>query len=303
MSKISIIGSGRVGAGIAYNIAQNEIVDEVILIDLNPKKAEAEALDISHSLCQKNAIVRSGTYSDIGGSEVIVITSGAARRVGESRNDLLAKNANIMKSVVLNILPYYSGSVVVVVSNPVDVMAFWACKLLGVDKNKVIGTGTLLDTVRFQYELSKAFSVPCKTVDCVVIGEHGGDSIPVWSSIKIDSNKGHIPQHIKKDTICKNMRFSADKIIAGKGHTMFGIAFKAYELVRNIVTNSGKVLPISIDLNGTFGINDVFLSLPCTITNSGAGSISVPEISEEEISLFKMAAKRSSDSIKDILDI
>jgi L-lactate dehydrogenase len=295
---------GRVGTAIVYEIAQKDLVSEIILINRNQKKALAEALDISHSLSQKDITIKAGDYKDISDSYITIITAGVGRLPNESRDDLLFKNASVLKEVVSNIIPYYRNSIVIVVSNPVDLMAHLVSELLKAEYGKVVGTGTLLDTARLRYEISNKLSLPQNQIECLVIGEHGANCIPLWNSIKIigDNEKKH-SENKKMDhkNILENVHKAGDTIIEGKGFTSCGIAFETGNLVKNLVDNSNKILPVSISLKGEYDTNaNVFLSLPCIITEQGVKETLVPEISDKEISLFKKSTIKLQNHINQI---
>lgn len=288
------------GSITAYSLAQKELASEVVLIDNKHEKLISESLDISHSLSNKQTLIRAGNYSDISDSSVIIITAGIGRKAGETRDDLLLKNASIMKDIIFNIKPYYKDNIVIVVANPVDVMANLVSHLLKAKREKIIGSGTLLDTARLKYELSDCLNIAQKEIECLVIGEHGNNCLILWNSIEVAHKPINKIPNLDRDNIIQNVHKSGNEIIKGKGFTCYGIAAEICNLVENLKKDSHTILPLSIGLEGEYDINDVFLSLPCLITSSGVEKVITPEISEQELGLLKASAEKLKNYLKKV---
>lgn len=299
MIKVSIIGVGHVGSSVAYDLLQSGITNDVVIIDKDKKKIAAEVLDISHALSNFDFTLREGDYKDIS-DRLVIITAGEGRKFNETRNDLVHQNYEIIKGIVSKIKPFYNDNIIVVVSNPVEIMTYCVSKLLNARDGKVIGTGTSLDSVRLKYELSKLFNKPKSSIDCTVIGEHGDKSIPLRKSIKIDGK--NISDNFDLKQVMENVHTSSDKILEGKGFTSYGISNVVVELIKNIVTDSNKVLPLSTILNGDLGFSDVCMSLPGVVTSQGIKNKVVCEMTKQEVDLFKCSVQRIKKLISDIFE-
>ena len=282
--KISIIGTGAVGSAIAYAIMMRGLADKIVLIDTNKKLANAELLDIKHGLHNiPCAELVCGDYSDIKDSSIIIVTAGRSRREGESRLDLAQDNIKIAAKIAENIKTYYNTGVVIVVSNPVDVITYYMTKHLNLEKGKVFGTGCMLDSSRLSAILTDYLG---KNVEIPVIGEHGNSQIPLWSAI------GECGlSESQKAAMEDNVRSMGAEIIAGKGKTFFGIATCVAVLTETIIKNKPTKLCISTVLNGEYGIKDAALSVPCIVDSIGVKIIENLNLSSKELMFLQKTAR------------
>lgn len=306
--KVAIIGAGFVGASTAFAMSLNQFASEIVLIDVNKEKAIGEALDINHGLCflgQMN--VYAGSYQDISGCDVIVITAGLNRKPGETRLDLARKNIVIARDITDNIMKYYDGGVIVVVANPVDIQTYMIQKWSGLPAGRVLGTGTVLDSARFRYLLSKKFDVDVKNIHGYIIGEHGDSMLPVWSAthiagIQVD-NYAKLPGYSfseeDKKNVIEQVKSSGAMIIKNKGATYYAISVTVNTIVETLLKNQNTIRTVSSLINGYYGIHDVALSLPAIINGNGVLKILEFNLNQEE----EEALKKSAESIKTIIDL
>ena len=309
-NKVTIIGAGSVGATVAYTLVTTGSVAEIVLIDINTAKAQGEAMDISQATPYLAPVkIYAGSYEDMEGSDIVIVTSGVGRKPGQSRIDLTQTNVNILKQIAPNIVKYAPDALYLFVANPVDILTYVFCKLTGVPKNRVIGTGTTLDSIRLRTRLSELYSVNQKQVHAYVLGEHGDSSFVAWSTADISG----IPLAQYEETITKKdaltvspydkteveeyVKKSGGKIIAGKGATFYGIAASVTQIVNSIYSSACTILPVSTILEGEYGISDVALSTLCAIGNEGVITTLTPKLSDEE--LEKM--RHSAEVLKDVI--
>lgn len=306
-SKIAVIGAGFVGAASAYAIALKKICSELVLIDVNTDKAIGEAADISHGLPFIGSMdVYAGDYSCVKDCNVIVVTAGANRKVGETRLDLAKKNTAIAKEITANIMKYYNGGVILVVANPVDILTYMIQQWTGLPQGMVLGSGTTLDTMRFRSALATITDIDCINIHGYVIGEHGDSQVPVWSNTHIAGigiedyckrNGINLDDQVKNDVLEK-IKTGGAEIIKRKGATYYGVAACVASLVDSLMRDSDTIRTVSTVLNGELGVSDVALSLPTIIGSSGAKKVLIPNITENELALFK----KSADACKTVLD-
>lgn len=302
--KIGIIGAGQVGSATAFALVLRGVAREVILIDSNHKKAEAEALDISHATTFAYASkVYAGSYADLKGADVVIITAGANQRPGETRIDLMARNAAIFSSIVNQIVEVTPESIILVASNPVDIMTAYTLKLSGLPKNRVFGSGTILDTSRFRTLLGEHLGISSKSIHANVLGEHGDSEVLIWSNgdagtlpiatLAQDLNKP-LTAEIKAQ-IDDNVRNAAYKIIDGKGATFYGIAGGLTRICQAIGTNENAILTVSSFHEDVEGVKDVCLSLPTIVNRNGVEKVIYPRLSDEEHALLRISAQKLKD--------
>ena len=304
MSKISVIGAGSVGATIANDLMVQGVASEIVLVDINEKKAKGEAMDIYQGApFQSPAIVRPGTYEDTNGSDIVVITCGVPRKPGMSRLDLAQTNVNILKDVTKQVVPNAPEAVYVIVSNPVDVLTYVFTKLSGLPERQIIGSGTILDTSRLQAELAKRFCISPKNVHAHVYGEHGDSSFVPWSlahiaNNHIDSYKEVSPDreriHWNKDyeEMEQFVKKSGGIVIENKGATFYAVAMSVCHICKCIYADAGTALTISTLAHGEYGVDDVCLSTLCLVDRSGVrGKILTPLTAEETEKFQRSAAK------------
>jgi len=300
IKKAAIIGMGFVGSSIAFALMQRGQFDELVLIDANPKKAEGEAMDLSHGLPYTfSANIHTGDYADVADAAVIIITAGAAQKEGETRLDLIRKNAAIMKSIVRQIKAVRAEGVLLIVANPVDALTHIAYRESGFPKSRVFGSGTVLDTARFKYLLSRHLSVDAKNVHAVIVGEHGDSEVPVWSIANVSGIpvndfcelRGFTRHDENMKKIEEDVVNSAYSIIEKKGATYYGIALSVAHIVSCLVNDTHAMLPVSAELEGEYGISDVALSVPCLVGKSGIERILPLPMTGEELSRVRASAE------------
>ncbi len=298
--KITVVGAGFVGASVTYTLAMRNLAHQIVLIDINKEKAEGEAVDISHCAPVFGSIdLKSGDYSDVKDSDIIILTAGVGRKPGETRMDLANKNVSIMKSIVDEIMKYYNGGIFVIVSNPVDVMTAMVTKWTGLPANKVIGSGTSLDSIRLCQTLYPMYDVDVKDIDAYMIGEHGETQFPFWSK----ANIGNVPitEYPKKDgtflteeemaEIGQSVKASGSYIIKNKGATYFGVASATSEIANAILNSTKQILPVSMLKDDVYGFKNVAVSMPRIVSGEGiVGEIPV-KLSEKEEELMKKSAE------------
>jgi len=309
MSKITVIGAGSVGATVANDLMVQGVASEIVLVDINKKKALGEALDIYQGApFQSPAIVRSGDYEDAAGSDIVVITSGMPRKPGMTRLDLAQTNVNILKSIAENVVPYAREAIYVIVSNPVDILTYVFTKISGLPENQIIGSGTILDTSRLQSELAKRFYISPKNVHAHVYGEHGDSSFVPWSLVHIANN--HIDAYKEsspdRDRIKWNREYeemeefvkkSGGLIIENKGATFFAVAMSVCHICKCIYSGAGTALTVSTMMHGEYGVEDVCLSTLNLVDRSGVRGKIMNRLTDEEVAKFQASA----DKLKSVL--
>ncbi len=312
MKKITVIGAGSVGATIANDLMIQGLASEIVLVDVNKKKAVGEALDIYQGApFYSPAIVRSGEYADAAGSEIVIITCGVARKPGMSRLDLAQINVNILKDVAAGVTPHAPNAVYIIVSNPVDVLTYVFHKISGIPAHQIIGSGTILDTSRLQSALAKRFRISPKNVHAHVYGEHGDSQFVPWSLAHIANN--HIDTYREcspdKDEIDWNQDYeeveefvkkSGGMIIANKGATFYAVAMSVCHLCRCVGTNAGTALTVSTMMNGEYGVEDVCLSTLTMVDGRGVRGKIMNPLTEEEIAKLQASAEKLKEVIRQI---
>ena len=282
IQKAAIIGCGFVGTSIAFSLVQKGIFSELILIDANEKKAEGEAMDLSHGLpFTKPMEIKAGGYEDIADCAMIIITAGANQKPGETRLDLVHKNVEIYKSIIPKIVEKNQEATLLIVSNPVDIMTYVALKLSGYPRNKVIGSGTVLDTARLKYLLSRHLDVDSRSIHAFIIGEHGDSELAVWSAANVSGIplnhfcelRGYFDHMESMDRIYQSVRDSAYEIIEKKGATYYGVAMAVCRIAESVIRNEHSIMPISVYLDGLYGLHDICLSIPTVVGQEGAEKV------------------------------
>ena len=304
--KVVIIGCGFVGAACSFAIMQSGLFSEMVLIDADKSKAEGEALDISHGVPFAKPIkIYAGDYDDIKDASLVIITAGANQKPGETRLDLVKKNISIFKSIIPEIKKRDFNGVLLIVANPVDILTTVALKLSGLPENKVIGSGTVLDTARLKYELGNHLNVDSRSVHAFIIGEHGDSEIAAWSSANVSGiplNKfcemrGHFNHEEAMKKIADNVKNSAYEIIEKKKATYYGVAMAVKRICEAIVRDEKSILPISSKMKGDFGIKEISLSMPAIVGKDGVECLVPIQLNKEEISKLQKSAKTLSDII------
>ena len=282
IQKAAIIGCGFVGTSIAFSLVQKGIFSELVLIDANEKKAEGEAMDLSHGLpFTKHMEIKAGGYEDIADCAMIIITAGANQKPGETRLDLVHKNVEIYKSIIPKIVEKNQEATLLIVSNPVDIMTYVALKLSGYPSHKVIGSGTVLDTARLKYLLSRHLDVDSRSIHAFIIGEHGDSELAVWSAANVSGIplnhfcelRGYFDHMESMDRIYQSVRDSAYEIIEKKGATYYGVAMAVCRIAESVIRNEHSIMPISVYLDGLYGLHDICLSIPTVVGQEGAEKV------------------------------
>ena len=310
--KVVVVGAGAVGSTFAYALAQRGLAEEIVLLDANHDFSEGQALDLAHGLPYYPSVqIRAGQKRDYADAQVIVITAGAKQAPGESRLALLKKNASIIETIVDEIVDQYSQAVIVVTSNPVDILTYVALKRSGLEKGRVIGSGTVLDSARFRYLLSQHCSVDVGNVHAYFLGEHGDSEFPAWSMTHIAgvSIEDYCPICKKcsdwkneREQIVKEVRESAYHIINYKGATYFAIGMALVRIVGTILQDQRSVLPVSTLLDGEYGLHDVCLGIPCVVGQGGARQIVEAPLDPAEKEALAKSAVILKDAIKQLID-
>lgn len=308
--KVAVIGCGFVGSSSAFALMQSGLFSEMVLIDADTKRAEGEAMDISHGISFARPMqIYAGNYDDITDAAIIVITAGANQKPDETRLDLIKKNAAIMKSIVGEIKKRDFGGILLIVSNPVDILTLIALKESGYPSNRVICSGTVLDTGRFKYLLGEHLDVDSRSVHAFIIGEHGDSELAAWSNARIGGLKvndfcelrGHFNHEQSMKKIFENVRNSAYEIIERKHATYYGIAMAVKRICEAIVRNEKSILPVSSLMTGEYGLNDVVLSIPAVVDETGVQKVIPIELNDEELTKLKDSANILKDIAKDYI--
>ncbi len=303
-NKVTIIGAGSVGATVAYTLVATGSVAEIVLIDVNEEKAKGEALDIRQATPYLHPVkIYCGSYEDATGSDIVIVTSGVGRKPGQSRIDLTQTNVNILKSIAPQIVKYVPDAIYLFVANPVDILTYVFCKITGVPKNRVIGTGCTLDSIRLRTRLSELYSVNQKQVHAYVLGEHGDSSFVAWSTADVsgihldDYEKTLTDKDVLKITpyereeVEQYVKKSGGQIIAGKGATFYGIAASVTQIVNSIYSSAYTILPVSTVLEGEYGISGVALSTLCAVGSEGIITTLTPKLSDDELEKMQHSAE------------
>ena len=293
--KIAVIGAGSVGSTTAYTLVMKNLAAEVILVDINEAKEEGEVMDINDALSfVETGKIRGGSYQDAATADIIVITAGLPQKSGDqSRLELVNKNKEILKSIFDQIKPLNPEVKIVVVSNPVDIMTYYAQEFSGLPRNQVFGTGTSLDTSRLRTEIALALDINVQSVDGFVLGEHGESEFVAWSTVSVGGVliKDKLGSD-KLDEIAKKVRDDAKSIIDRKGSTFYGIAAVTTDIIESVLLDQNKVLPISSRIEDWNGVSGVCLGVPAVVGKEGVKSIWSLELNDEEKEKLKLSAEK-----------
>jgi len=307
--KITIIGAGSVGATIAYTLSQDDIASEIVMIDVNRDKAEGEVMDIIQGTCFREPIsITAGDYEDAKDSDIVIITSGVARKPGQSRLELAQTNVDILKQITPQIAAAAPNAKYIIVSNPVDVLTYVFTKISGIPENQIIGSGTVLDTARLRCGIAEHFNVAQKNVHAYVFGEHGDTSFIPWSKacisavpmeeyVKTMKNSGVRVTPVDKESMLEYVQKSGGKIIANKGATFYAVSAAVCKLCSLLLASSDSYTTVSTMMHGEYGIDDVCLSTLALVGPNGCqGKVEVNLTDEEEALL-----KKSAETLKGII--
>lgn len=297
-SKVVIVGDGNVGSTTAYTLINQGLCDELVLIDRNEEKVIGDVLDMTHAIhfMNRNMKIIKGDYSDCKDADIIIITASAPMdKNAKDRTSLLAPSKAIVKSIITSIMDSGFSGIILMVANPVDIMTYYAYKLSKLPANKVIGSGTTLDSARLDCEIASRFDIDSKSVDSYVIGEHGASEMIAWSSSSISGRNAkellinkYNDENITKEVKEKNI-LAGFEILRRKGNTSYGIAASVASIVKAILFNENRILPVSTLVNTTYG--DVYISLPCVLNSDGVRNIMELNLTENEKEEFKKSVE------------
>ena len=306
--KVAIVGMGNVGASCAFALMQKKLYSEMVLINRSRDKAEGEAMDLSDGLPYVGSMkIYAGDYEDAADASLIVITSGAAQKPGETRLDLVSRNAVIMKGIIDQIKATSFEGILLIVANPVDILTHLAQQYSGYPESRVFGSGTVLDTARLKDEIARYLSVDARNVHTMIVGEHGDSEVPLWSITNIAgveitefaSLRGHARGHAAAmQQLYENVRDSAYRIIERKGATYYGIAMAVTRIASALVHDEHAVLPVSVPMHGEYGIEGVHLSIPAIIGVSGVEAVVPLRLNGEELAKLR----DSGDALKELIE-
>ena len=304
--KVAIIGAGAVGSSIAYALTIRDLASEIFLIDVDKKRAHGEALDIQHGISYMGmSSVRAGDYSDCANCDLIIITAGRARRVGETRLDMISDNVGILKKVAGSIKENYTHGVVMVVSNPVDVLTYKVAEWMNLPNGKVFGTGCILDTSRLIRSISDYTGINTEAIKCNIVGEHGDTHFPVWSRLSIEGlsmeeyceNVGLEWGDKQKEELNDKVRIMGAEIIESKGRTHYGIATCACMLADAVLNQRQTIAPVTSPLQGEYGIDGVSISVPSIVGANGVEKRLEEHWTEKELANLRKSGERLKETL------
>ena len=304
--KCAIIGCGFVGSSSAFSLMQSSLFSELVLIDANTDRAEGEAMDLSHGLPFARPMeIYAGGYEDISDCGLVIVTAGANQKPGETRLDLVKKNVAIFKQIIPEIVKHNAECILLIVSNPVDILTYTALKLSGFPANRVIGSGTVLDTARLKYLIGRRLGVDSRSVHAFIIGEHGDSELAVWSSANISGveldrfceQNGGCDRRTAMKELYEDVRDSAYEIIKKKGATYYGIAMAVRRIATCILRDERSILPVSSLIKGHYGLGGLCMGVPTIVGGSGVEKVIDINLSGEE----QLELLRSADALKQVL--
>ena len=296
-TRIVVIGVGAVGSTTAYTLLLRGRMDELVLIDSNKAKAIGDALDMNHGLpLLGKAKVWAGDYEDCRGADIIIITAGVSQQPGESRIDLLKRNVAIFQTITAEVLKYNNDGILLIASNPVDIMSYFTWKKSGWPVQRVIGSGTLLDSSRLRYLIGDKLNIDSRSVHAHIIGEHGDSELAVWSLANIAGAEISLGD-AEKQEIFVNTRDAAYKIIGAKGATYYAIALALDRICTAILRNEASVLNVSTLLTNYHGVTDVYLGVPCIVDRTGVREALTLQLTKNE----ELLLNRSADKLKGLI--
>lgn len=300
ISRVALIGTGFVGSSYAFALLNQGVSEELVLIDLNKEKSEGDAMDLNHGIAFAPAPTKIwyGDYQDCKDADIVVICAGANQKPGETRLDLVEKNAKIFKGIVDKVMENGFDGIILVATNPVDILTYATWKFSGLPKERVIGSGTILDTARFRFLLGDYFQIDARNVHAYIIGEHGDTELPVWS--KADIGGKPILELMKEkeeykeedlEELFVNVRDAAYQIIERKGATYYGIAMGLVRLTKAILRNENSILTVSAYLDGEYDSNDIYIGVPAIVNRNGIRQVVELELNEKEKAQFQQSVE------------
>ncbi len=297
--KVGVVGTGMVGTSFAYALMQRSLANELVLIDVDHARAEGEAMDLNHGLPFVRPMrIYAGSYDDLSGADLIVIAAGANQRPGETRLDLLSRNAAIFRDIVPRILAVNDDGVIVVATNPVDILTTIGAQLAGPAAHRVIGSGTILDTARFRYLLGQHYGVDPRSVHAYIVGEHGDSELALWSLANIAGVRlvdfvganGQGYDQAALDAILEQTRNAAYEIIKRKRATYYAIGLGLLAIAEAVLRDQHTVMTISSLMTGQYGVSGIAISLPTIVGRDGAEEVLNLPLSDQEVALFQRSA-------------
>jgi L-lactate dehydrogenase len=307
VNRVVLVGTGFVGSSYAFALLNQGVTEELVLIDINKEKSEGDAMDLNHGLpfAPSPTKIWFGDYSDCKDADIVVLTAGANQKPGETRLDLVEKNTKIFKGIIDQVMASGFNGIFVVATNPVDILTYATWKFSGLPKERVIGSGTILDTARFRYLLGEYFNVDTRNVHAYIIGEHGDTELPVWSHAFIGcrpisdimKEKAEYKQE-DLDQLFINVRDAAYHIIERKGATYYGIAMGLVRLTKAILQNENCILTVSAYLDGHYGQNDIYIGVPAVVNRNGIREVVELKLNDEEKEKFNHSASVLKDVMK-----
>ncbi|GAX34406.1 L-lactate dehydrogenase [Nodularia sp. NIES-3585] len=294
-----IVGAGHVGMACAYSLLIQNILDEMVIVDINQQKLEGEVMDLNHGLSfVEPTLVRAGTLADGENADIVIITAGANQKPGESYLDLVNRNVEIFQTLIPEVVKFCSTAILLIITNPVDIMTYVSLKFSGLPNSSVIGSGTVLDTARFRYLLSEHLQVDPRSLHAYIIGEYGDSEVPVWSKLNIsgmhllseqlEAGKQIDPQ---LQEIAAQVKNAAYEIIQRKGATSYAIGLGVAQIAQSILRNQNRVLTVSSLINNIHGIQDVCLSLPAVINRQGVMRVLNISLNQTELQQLQTSSK------------
>ena len=305
--KCAIIGCGFVGASSAFSLMQSGLFSEMTLIDVNTERAEGEAMDLSHGMPFGRPMeIHAGTYGDLSDCGLVIVTAGANQKPGESRLDLVKKNVGIFKQIIPEIVKHNAECILLIVSNPVDILTYTALKLSGFPSNRVIGSGTVLDTARLKYLIGRRLGVDSRSVHAFIIGEHGDSELAVWSSANVSGvgldrfceQNGSFDHRAAMKELYEDVRDSAYEIIKKKGATYYGIAMAVRRIATCILRDEHSILSVSSLIQGHYGLEGLCMGVPSIVGGTGVEKIVDVNLNGTE----QLELMRSAEALKKVID-
>ena len=304
--KIIVIGNGAVGSSYTFALVTQNIAQEIGIIDIDRDKAEGDAIDLSHALAITSPKkIYAATYADCHDADIVVITAGAAQKPGETRLDLVNKNLKIFKSIVDDVVASGFDGIFLIATNPVDILTYATWKFSGFPKHKVIGSGTSLDSARFRQSIAELVGVDARNVHGYILGEHGDTEFPVWSHANVAGLQIYewVKDHPETDeeelvNLFFNVRDAAYTIIDKKGATFYGIAVALARITKAILNDENAVLPLSVYLNGHYGLDDIFIGAPAIVNRRGIQNVIEIPLTDAEKEKYHYSAEK----LKEVMD-
>jgi L-lactate dehydrogenase len=311
--KISVIGGGNVGIRYAYGLLIRGLGREIVIVDIDRKRIEGEVADLSHGMSYAPGPIqiRAGDYEDIEGSELVVITAGKKQKAGQTRMDVAKDNVAIFRKIIPEITRYAPDAIFLVVSNPLDVMTYAAFRFSGKPSSEVIGSGTVLDSSRFRYLLAAECMVDTRNIHAYILGEHGDTEFPVWSKAMIGGMlfNEYCREYCNKRKTCNvklhrqqivdDVKNSAYRIIENKGETSYGIGLSLGRITQSIINNENAILPVSVHMEGYYGLEGCYLSLPSIVNKKGVREVLALQLDDEEKDKLEYSAAAIKKVIKE----